>query len=86
MTQESIQASSGDLGYVMLREERALLWIEPQGEEVQGHAQGVLPHEVLILHGRQGVIAGDEVKGIVAGLQGDVLAQRPKVVAQMGPA
>ncbi len=76
----------GDLGNVLLGKKGRLLGIEAEGQEVQSHAHRVLVQELRVLHRRECVVAGDEVEGLVAGLQGDVLAQGAEVVAQMGPA
>ena len=76
----------GDLGNILLGKKGAVLGVKAKGKEVQGHAQRVLTQQRGVLDRGKSVVAGDEVEGLVALLQGDVLARGPEVVAQMGPA
>ena len=58
--------------------------IEPQGQQVDGRVQRVLPELAGVADGGQGVQVGDEVEGVFGPvLQFDVLPDGAEVVAPM---
>ena len=72
----------GDLGHVGLHEERRAVGIEPQGQQIGGGVERVLPKLLAVADRRQGVQVGDEIKrllGLI--LQFDVLPNRAEIVA-----
>ena len=55
---------------------------EPQGQQIDGGVERVLPKLLAVADGRQGVQVGDEVEGVVGlVLQVDVLPDRAEIVA-----
>ncbi len=75
------QHSSAHLGHVGLHEQRGLVRIEAEGQQIDRHVERVLPQLLRIAHGGQRVQVGDEVKRLLVILQGDVLADGAEVVA-----
>ena len=73
----------GRLGHVRLDEERGLLRIQPQGQEIDEHVEDILTHPGRVAHAGQRVVIGDEVIGLVALLKRDVLADGAEVVADV---
>ena len=57
--------------------------IEPQREQVDEHVEDVLPQLRGVAHAGQRVVIGDEVEGLVALLERDVLPDRAEVVADV---
>ena len=58
-------AQLADLGHVGLHEQRRPIGIEPQGQQVDGGVERVLPQLPAVADGGQGVQVGDEVEGVV---------------------
>jgi hypothetical protein len=69
------------LGHVGLHEQDRLGWIESERHQVDGGIERELLEQLGFADRRQGVQVGDEIVGLVAVLQVDVLADRTKVVA-----
>ncbi len=72
----------GHFGHVGLHEQRGLLGIKAQRQQIQRGVQRVSGQRFPVPHRRQGVQVGDEVKRrLVAVLQRDVLPDRAKIIA-----
>ena len=74
-------AQLGDLRHVRLHEQRGPLRVEAQGQQIECRVECRLPQPLRIADRGQRVQVGDEVIGLVLVLQGNVLANRAKVVA-----
>ena len=74
-------AQLADLGHVGLHEQRRLVRIEPEGQQVERRVERVLPQLGRIAHRGQRVQVGDEVVRLLVVLQVDVLADGAEVVA-----
>ena len=72
-----------DFGHIGLAEEIALVRIESQGEIIQGHIPRIIAEHLGVLDGRQGMVVSNKEKAQAFGLQGDVLLDRPKIIAQV---
>ena len=71
------------LRHVALDEEVRLLRVEAEGEVGGGYVEGKLPERLGIVHRRHRVIVDDEKVRLVPIMKGDVLPDRPEVVADM---
>ena len=73
----------GDLGQIALPEQDRARGIDAERQEVERHAACQRAPLLRIANARERVQIGDEVRGPVAFLQRDELAQRAEVVAQV---
>ena len=83
MTVDEQPGQLGRLGHVRLDEEGRLLGVEPQREQVDEHVEDVLAEPPGVADAGQRVVVGDEVIGVVALLERDVLPDRAEVVADV---
>ena len=74
-------AQLADFGHVGLHEQRRLIRIEPERQQVERHVERILPQLGRVADRVQRVQVGDEVKRLLVVLQGDVLADRAEVIA-----
>ena len=74
-------AQLAHLRHVGLHEQRRLVRIEPERQQVERGVERALPQLRRIADRRQRVQVGDEVERLLVVLQGDVLADRAEVVA-----
>ena len=88
------QAHAGDAGeqprqflnfrHVTLPEEHGLRRIESQRQIIHRHAADIIAQARAVVHRRQGVKIGDEIKAfVVAFLQSNVLLDRAKIIPEM---
>ena len=70
-----------DLWHVTLHKQYCVLWIEPQGQQVDGGIQRQFHQLLLVSNRRQGMQIRDEIVSFIFRLQVDVLPDRTKIVA-----
>jgi hypothetical protein len=75
----------GHLGHVRLDEDDALFRADAGGQPVQGHLVGIFAQVVGVFNSGQRVQIHDAVDTVVLILQGDVILDRPQVIAQVLP-
>ena len=72
----------GHLGHVALAEQQRPLRVEPEGQVVHRHVPRQITEPIGVLHRRQRMVVGDEIKALAALMgQGQVLFHRPQIVA-----
>ncbi len=73
----------GVLGPVALDEQRAVLGIEPEGQQRGRHLAGPGAEELRVVGARQRVVVDDAVDRLVLELEPDVVPDRAEVVAEV---
>ena len=74
-------AQLAHLGHVGLHEQRRLVGIEAEGQQIERDVERPLPQLRRVADRGERVQVGDEVERLLVVLQGDVLADRAEVVA-----
>ena len=73
----------GVLGAMALDEQRAPLRVDAERQQRRRHLARARPQDAAVVRARQGVVVDDAVDRLVLGLQPDVVADGPQVVAEV---